>query len=79
MGQEIHRKGLITSSEVHGTDVSVTLAGDPFSVAMLRMHLQVDYPGANILTEDDTLSGGQARITIRFDSQEDAMHFHLRH
>ena len=79
MGQEIHRQGIIVSSEIHGADVMVGLTGDQFSLTMLRMHLEVDYPEANIIAEEITWAGGIAKVTIRFACQEDAMHFHLRH
>ncbi len=80
MGQEVHRQGLIISSEIDGTDVAVELTGDHFSLAMLQMHLQTDYNDACIVNADAVRwSGGKARVVIRFDNPEDAMHFHLRH
>lgn len=79
MGQEIHRQGVIVSSEIHGADILVGLSGDQFSMTMLRMHLEVDYPGASIIAEESNWAGGIAKVTIRFASPEDAMHFHLRH
>lgn len=79
MGQEIHRQGIIVSSEIHGSEVMVGLSGDQFSLTMLRMHLEVDYPEASIIAEEINWAGGIAKVTIGFASQEDAMHFHLRH
>lgn len=81
MGQEIHRQGLIVSSEITGTDVAAELSGDHFSLAMLQMHLQTDYNDAHIVNNTDEIrwSGGKTKVVIRFANPEDAMHFHLRH
>jgi hypothetical protein len=79
MGQEIHRQGLIVSSEINGTDVVAELAGDHFSLAMLQMHLQTEYSDAHIVNDEVKWSDGKTKVIIRFANPEDAMHFHLRH
>lgn len=82
MGQEVHRQGLILSTDVHGTDVIVELyKNDNLSMSMLEKHLQINYPTAHIDETAHQISWttNDAKIKIRFETQEDALHFHLSH
>lgn len=81
MGQEIHRKGLITKTEVDGLNVIAFLDMDDdedFGMAMLEKHLQMNYPESEIV-ENLAYNIYQSMVTIRFATLEDALHFHLSH
>lgn len=79
MGQEIHRQGLILNSRLDGSTVEVEVPSDKFSIAMLGMHLQMNYGNARI---GSTTFGPDrdkvVSIEIEFGSIEDAIHFHLK-
>lgn len=83
MGQEIHKSGLILGTKLQGNDVVVELVNcDRFALALLEMHLQMEYPDAEILTEP---TGKKYEnkiydlIKIRFSKQEEALRFVLSH
>lgn len=80
MGQEIHRKGLITKTLIEGSVVTASLEMDDedFAMAMLEKHLQMNYPDAEIV-EHFAYNIHESMVTIRFSNQEDAMYFHLSH
>ncbi len=83
MGQEIHKSGLILGTKLQGNDVVVELVNcDSFALAILEMHLQMEYPDSVILKElADTKYKKKMydTIKIRFSKQEDALRFVLSH
>jgi len=83
MGQEIHKSGLILGTKLQGNDVVVELVNcDSFAMAILEMHLQMEYPDAAILTESNDTKYKKKNydtVKIRFSKQEDALRFVLSH
>lgn len=88
MGQKVYRQGLIKRTYVHDTDVVANMdLDDDFSMTMLELHLQVNYPGAMIIERitqpappypsgPDMIAD---QVLIRFLTKEEALHFHLSH
>lgn len=88
MGQKVYRQGLIKKTSVDDTDVLANMdLDDDFSMTMLELYLQVNYPGAMIIERISQPPPAYAsgydmiadQVLIRFSTKEDALHFHLSH
>ena len=71
---------MITKTELDGSMVVVDLDWDTddFTVSMLEKHLQIVYPGAEMI-ENSVHNIHRSLVVIQFVNNEDAIRFHLTH